>query len=267
MPDPGHGLLTARGLEVRYGPRIALHRVDLTARPGELLALLGPNGAGKSTLVKALAGLLPHDGSVSLGGSDLGVLSWRERARRLTYVPQRSGLQSALRVEEVVAQGRYAAGHGWSQKRESRHAIDAALQTARAHDLLGRNFTKLSVGEQQRVLIARALATDAPVMLLDEPTAALDVREALSTFALLRELADAGRTLVVVVHGLVEARRFADHAVLLDGGRVVERGPPLAVVSDAPVKSVYRVRLTEARGPWFELLDEEDPSLSERVPS
>ena len=267
MPDPGRALLAARGLGVRYGSRTALRQVDLTARPGELLALLGPNGAGKSTLVKALAGLVAHAGSVSLDGSDLGTLSWRERARRLTYVPQRSGLRSALRVEEVVEQGRYAASQGWTRKRERRRAVEAALQMARAQGLLGRDFTRLSVGEQQRVLIARALATDAPVMLLDEPTAALDVREALSTFALLRELADAGRTLVVVVHGLAEARRFADHAVLLDGGRVVERGPPSAVVSEEPIKSVYGVRLTEATGPWFELLDEKDRSSSERAPS
>ena len=167
--------LRARGLSVSLGGRQVLRNVALDASPGEVLALLGPNGAGKSTLLKALAGLLPYEGTVMLGDAESDSLSPRARARRVSYVPQRSLLRSALSVEEVVALGRYVHGGSFGGlSKDDREAIEHAMETAHADVLRGRIFTQLSVGEQQRVLLARALASDAPILLLDEPTAGVD---------------------------------------------------------------------------------------------
>jgi iron complex transport system ATP-binding protein len=159
----GHAGLRARGVGVTLGGRPVLHDVDLEANPGEVLALLGPNGAGKSTLLKALAGLLPHEGRIEIDDVDVASLSPRARAKRISYVPQRSLLRSALSVEEVVALGRYVHGGSFGgMSKNDRDAIDHALDTAHADVLRDRIFTQLSVGEQQRVLLARALASDAP---------------------------------------------------------------------------------------------------------
>ena len=244
----GNGDLSLRGanVSVSLGGRRVLRSVDLAASPGEVLALLGPNGAGKSTLLKALAGLVPYEGSVELGGSDLSSLSPQQRAKRISYVPQRSLLRSALSVRDVVALGRYAhvGGFGGLSKNDS-EAIDHALETAHADTLRDRIFTQLSVGEQQRVLLARALASDAPILLLDEPTAALDVGEGMAVLALIRRLAERRHTIIVVLHDLADARSTTDRALLLKEGRVIEQGNTEDVVAPEPIRNVYGVRLIE----------------------
>lgn len=242
----GNLRLVAKRVGVTLGGRRVLQDVDLEANPGEVLALLGPNGAGKSTLLKALAGLLPYDGRVELGDADLSTLSPRRRAQRISYVPQRSLLRSALSVKDVVALGRYAHAGGFGGLSKSdREAIERALETAHAASLENRIFTQLSVGEQQRVLLARALASDAPIVLLDEPTAALDVGEGMAVLALIRRLAERKHTIIVVLHDLADARSTTDRALLLKEGRVVEHGQTRDVVAAEPIRSVYGVRLIE----------------------
>jgi iron complex transport system ATP-binding protein len=243
-------LLEAEGLVVRRGSREVLRDVGLTLREGEVLGILGPNGAGKSTLVEALLGLIPFEGSVCFEGQPIDTLSARERARALAYVPQRSMLQAELSVREVVGQGRYASG---GSMRDSE--VDAELERIGLTAMAERAFPTLSVGEQQRVLIARALATGARCLVLDEPTAALDVRRALETFALLRTLADEGRGVVVVVHGLEEARRATDHLLLLADGAVAASGSPAEVVAPGPIRRVYGVELVENDALGFRLSD------------
>jgi len=244
----GNGHLSLRGtnVSVSLGGRRVLRSVDLSASSGEVLALLGPNGAGKSTLLKALAGLVSYEGSVHLGDSDLSSLSPQQRAKRISYVPQRSLLRSALSVRDVVALGRYAhvGGFGGLSKNDG-DAIDHALETAHADTLRDRIFTQLSVGEQQRVLLARALASDAPILLLDEPTAALDVGEGMAVLALIRKLAERQHTIIVVLHDLADARSTTDRALLLKEGRVVETGKTEDVVAAEPIRNVYGVRLIE----------------------
>jgi iron complex transport system ATP-binding protein len=245
--------LRARGVNVTLGGRRVVEAVDLDARPGEVLALLGPNGAGKSTLLKALAGLLPYEGEVQLGEEDSAHLSHRKRARRIAYVPQRSLLRSALTVDEVVALGRYIHGGTFGGfSKNDREAIDHALETAHADVLRDRIFTQLSVGEQQRVLLARALASDAPILLLDEPTAALDVGEGMAVLRLIRRLAERNHTIIVVLHDLADARSTTDRAILLKEGNVVRRGPTSEVVAPDPIREVYGVRLIENARIGFE---------------
>jgi iron complex transport system ATP-binding protein len=251
----GDGLATlrAQGVSVTLGGRRVLHDVTLEANPGEVLALLGPNGAGKSTLLKALAGLLPYEGRVEIADTDLASLSPRKRAKRISYVPQRTLLRSALSVEEVVALGRYVHGGAFGgTSRSDQDAIDHALETAHADGLRDRIFTQLSVGEQQRVLLARALASDAAILLLDEPTAALDVGEGLAVLRLIRALAARKHTLIVVLHDLADARSTTDRALLLKDGRVVEQGNTADVVSAEPIRAVYGVKLIENARIGFE---------------
>ncbi len=238
--------LRATNVAVSLGGRRVLEGVGLQAKPGEVLALLGPNGAGKSTLLKALAGLVPYEGRIELGDADLSSLSPQQRAQRISYVPQRSLLRSALSVRDVVALGRYAhvGGFGGLSKND-KEAIDDALSTAHADALRDRIFTQLSVGEQQRVLLARALASDAPILLLDEPTAALDVGEGMAVLALIRRLAERRHTIIVVLHDLADARSTTDRALLLKEGRVVEQGDTKDVVAAEPIRNVYGVRLIE----------------------
>jgi len=249
----GHLGLRARGLRVTLGGRTVLRDVDLEAHPGEVLALLGPNGAGKSTLLKALAGLLPYKGRVEIAETDVAALSPRNRARRISYVPQRSLLRSALSVEEVVALGRYVHGGSFGgMSKSDKEAIDHALLTAHADALRDRVFTQLSVGEQQRVLLARALASDAPILLLDEPTAALDVGEGMAVLRLIRTLAARKHTLIVVLHDLADALSTTDRALLLKDGRVVEKGQTREVISAEPIRAVYGVKLIENARIGFE---------------
>jgi iron complex transport system ATP-binding protein len=249
----GHLGLRARGVSVSLGGRTVLRDEHLEAHPGEVLALLGPNGAGKSTLLKALAGLLPYEGRVEIAETDVAALSPRNRARHISYVPQRSLLRSALSVEEVVALGRYVHGGSFGgMSKGDREAIDHALATTHADALRDRIFTQLSVGEQQRVLLARALASDAPILLLDEPTAALDVGEGLAVLRLIRTLAARKHTLIVVLHDLADALSTTDRALLLKHGCVVEQGDTREVISAEPIRAAYGVRLIENARIGFE---------------
>jgi iron complex transport system ATP-binding protein len=237
-------LLQTLGLGVIRGGRPCLADVSLSVEGGQLLALIGPNGAGKSTFMKALAGILPYQGELRLDGRPAEALDRRERARKLAYVPQHSALDAPMPAREVVAQGRFAHRDPWGRPgAEDASAISRALESTGASHLALRPFTRLSYGERRLVLLARALATEARILLLDEPTAALDVAHALSLLHRLRVLAAAGHAVIVALHHLDEVAEFCDRALLLRQGRVVREGPVAEVVSAAPVREVFGVDL------------------------
>lgn len=221
--------------------------VDLRLERGRITALLGPNGVGKSTLLKAILGLLPSQGRITLDGQDLGALSPPERARRVAYVPQRSLLNAPLSVREVVALGRFVHGGG------GRKQVDQAMERVSITALAERPFTQLSGGERQRVLLARALAVGATTLLLDEATSALDLGHALAIHRVLRELADQGHLVVSVLHDLAEAQRHADDAVLLHEGRVHAFGPVSGIVAPEPILQVYGVQMHPGQAPSWSL--------------
>ena len=213
-----------------------LEAVSLDLGPGELVAVVGPNGAGKSTLIQALAGLLPAQGSVQWNGVPLARIPVTERGRRLAWVSQEAHFEFAFPVREVVAQGRYAWGDDLSGVAEALAELDLT-------HLADRAATRLSGGERHRVGLARALATQAPIQLWDEPVAQLDVRHALEVMRLARRLADAGGTILVSLHDLRAAYRF-DRVLVLDRGHLVGNGGPHDVLTAALIREVFRVEAT-----------------------
>jgi iron complex transport system ATP-binding protein len=237
-------LLQTRGLTVVRDGRTCLEDVSVSVEAGQILALVGPNGAGKSTFMKALAGILPGQGEVLFDGQPAAGLGRRERARRLAYVPQHSALDAPMLARDVVAQGRFAHRDRWGRaSAEDRPAIMAALAATGALPFAERPFTRLSYGERRLVLLARALATGARILLLDEPTAALDVAHALSLLHCLRELAGRGHAVIVALHHLDEAAEHCTSAILLRQGRVVRAGPVGEVIAAGPVREVFGVDL------------------------
>ena len=232
------------GLTVAYRGRPALRDVDLHVGPGEMVALVGPNGAGKSTLLRAIAGLVePAVGSVSLGGRPVASIDRLEVARRLAVVPQVAALPFATTVEEVVALGRLPHEHPIRGMRPAdRAAVAAAIEQVGLGHLMGRDARELSLGERQLVLLAMAVAQDAPVLVLDEPTVHLDLRHQVEVMELLVDLnRRTGVTVLAVLHDLGLAAHFFARLVLLEGGRVVGDGPPREVLAPDRIRDVFGV--------------------------
>jgi iron complex transport system ATP-binding protein len=239
----GNALLTAQNLSVTLGGRSVLRDVSLSLSSGHLVALVGPNGAGKTTLLRALAGLLPSDGAIHVGGDALSSLSLRERARRFAYLPQGHMVHWPLPVRDIVALGRFP--HGATDPgRLTPKDAEAVERAMRATDVVGfseRRVTELSGGERSRVVLARVLAVEAPVMLADEPTASLDPRYQIDVMTSLRNAADGGMLVMVVTHDLGLAARFADTVLVLSEGRLVSQGAPAEALSEAIIREVFRI--------------------------
>lgn len=239
-PTPGTPLAETADLHVRLGAREVLSGIDLTARSGEVLALVGPNGAGKSTLLSALAADLPAaSGEVRIDGRPVAGWSAPDLALRRSVLPQTAVLSFPFPVEDVVRMGRAPwAGTPFADADEE--AVAAAMAATEVTGFAARPFSALSGGERARVALARVLAQRAPLLLLDEPTAALDLRHQELVLRICREQAAAGDAVVVVLHDLGLAAAYADRAAVLHDGRLAAVGPPAEVFEDGLLSRVYR---------------------------
>src|SRR5215204_858688 len=224
-------MLEARDLTVSYDHRVAVANVTLTLNAGEITSIIGPNGAGKSTLLRTLNGQIhPSAGSILLDEQPLERLSRRTISRRIAVVAQEAELRFPVTVIEFVLGGRFAwatnSGWGWETERDLQVA-DAVLQETELSELSGRLMNELSGGERQRALMARALATEAPILLLDEPTANLDLSHQATLLALVRNRCNQHRAAALVVtHDINLAAQFADNILLMKQGRTVHSGRP-----------------------------------------
>jgi iron complex transport system ATP-binding protein len=222
-----------------------VHDVSLRVEAGEWLAVIGPNGAGKTTLLHALAGLIPSEGRVHYGGRSLRSLSRRERARTVALVPQTPVIPPGMSVTDYVVLGRTAHVPAFGSPRQGDLAVTAALidelDLAR---LAGRTVLSLSGGERQRCLLARTLAQEAPLLLLDEPTTGLDLPHAQQVLDLIRRTTTAtGTTVISTMHDLTLAGSYAHRLALLAGGRLVATGSPAEVLREDVLERHYGGRL------------------------
>lgn len=231
--------LVARQVTVTRGDATLLDGVDIEVRSGEFVAVLGPNGAGKSTLLGAIAGDFPlSSGEVTIDGRSITGFAPRDLARIRAVLPQQILISFPFTVREVVAMGR----NPWLDEHDD-EKIDAAMRRLDVAALARRTYQTLSVGEQARVSMARVLAQDTPLLLLDEPTAVLDIGQQERFLAVARALVDEGRGVVAVLHDLNVAMRFASRVVVLHEGRCVANGEPRSVLTPALLSNVYHQKI------------------------
>jgi iron complex transport system ATP-binding protein len=241
-------LLSAQSVTVELGARRVLDGIDFGIKAGELVGLLGPNGAGKTTLLRALAGLQSvQQGRVQLLDQAIGDYAASDRARRLAYLPQAGQCHWSMPVAQVVALGRLPHRAPWARMPVTDHAaVQRAMDAADVAYLAERPATELSGGERARVLLARALAVESQLLLVDEPTAGLDPAHQLGVMDVLNARAQAGIGVIVVLHDLTLAARFCNRLVLLDQGRVVADAAPVEVLTSDNLRRVYSIEAYQA---------------------
>ncbi len=255
MNQPDSPYLQAQGLNCGYlinGRHSVLRQVDLSLSPGEMVALIGPNGAGKTTLLRALSRLLrPQAGRVLLKGRDIWQLSARQVAQQIGRVPQTAAMAWPYTVEQVVRMGRFPHRHWLSPLNSCDAAIvEQALIRLELQPLRRRPVNTLSGGEQQRVLIARALAQEPSVLLLDEPIANLDINHQHQVLALVRDLAHSAHlAILLAIHNLELAARYCDRLILLHHGQIWRAGPPAEVLDVNHLRTVFGIETHLYRDP------------------
>ena len=252
-------MLTVQDISIGYGARDVVCEISFEMREGRITALIGPNGAGKTTLIKALNGTVPlSKGSIELGGKRLDLYSRREIARYIAVVAQENETKFPVTVLEYVLAGRFASGSAFGWESENDISIaNGALSECDLGQFGDRLMNELSGGERQRAVLARALATTAQILLLDEPTANLDLAHQAMMFRLVRERCRGfGAAAMVITHDLNLAAEFADEVILLKNGQVFSYGKPDEVLTEKNLNEVYNVKV---------LLDENPASGKVRV--
>lgn len=238
-------LLSCSGLSVHYGSRHALNNLTLSVAKGEVRGLIGPNGSGKSTALQALAGLIrPAAGATMLGGAPIASMSRRQIARKLAFLPQQPTAPDEMTVEQLVRQGRFAhVGLFKSYGPDDEKAIRWALESTGLAAFADRNLSGLSGGERQRAWISAALAQEAEILLLDEPTSFLDIGYQIEVLDLVHRLSrDRGVTVIMAIHDLNQAMSISDRISLMDKGQMVFDGEPGDLAGSGLIESVFRVR-------------------------
>ena len=232
-------IIKCENVSVVRGETTILQDVSLQANQGELIAILGPNGAGKSTLLGVLAGdLIPNSGTVNFGGDQISSLTKRELALRRAVLPQQVTVSFPFSVEEVVEMGR-----GPKPTSGDQDLIEMAMKRVDVLEMRPRLYRSLSIGEQARVSMARILAQDTPLLLLDEPTAVLDIGQQEKLMRIVRSLVDDGRTVIAVFHDLNVAMSFADRVVLLQKGKQVATGAPRETMTAETLSNIYEHKI------------------------
>ncbi|MFB6218239.1 MAG: heme ABC transporter ATP-binding protein [Halobacteriaceae archaeon] len=250
-PEAGAPAIELSGVTVDLGDQRALDGVSATVEAGRFVGLVGPNGAGKTTLLRTVTGALaPDAGTVRVRGVDVGALSSRAASRLVAAVPQDTSLAFEFDVRDVVAMGRtpYRDRLGGASGAD-REAVDEALDRTDTAALAERSVGEVSGGERQRVLLARALAQETPVLLLDEPTASLDINHQVHTLELVADLAGEGRTVVAAIHDLNLAAHYCDELLLLADGAVRAAGAPEAVLTESNLEAAFGTRAVVTRHP------------------
>ena len=247
-PEPAP-MLAAHALGFGYGAKVVGRDVDLEVKPGEVLCLLGPNGSGKTTLFKTMLGLLaPQAGEVRLDGTPMDALSRAQIARRVAYVPQAHATHFPFRVLDMVVMGRTAhLGLFASPTREDRGRALDALAALGIAELAEAEYTRISGGQRQLALIARALAQDAPAIVMDEPTASLDFGNQVVVLTQVRRLAGRGLAVLLSTHDPDHAFSVGHRVALLDAGRLIAQGPPAEVLTPERLRAVYGVAVVVER--------------------
>ena len=244
MSNAGKNALSLCGVSFSLGGRPILKNVLLSLEKGRLVVLIGPNGAGKTTLLRAMAGLVAATGEVMVEGTSLSGLSRQKRAQKIAYLPQGHQVHWPLSVQDVVALGRFPHGLADPESPPPEHAaiIASAMARTGTTDLAARNVQSLSGGERARVMLARVLAVDAPILLADEPTASLDPHHQLAVMHDLQAEARRGTLVIAVTHDIGLAARLADEVILIADGRLAAIGPPAEVFTPARLAEIYRIR-------------------------
>jgi len=255
-----------RELATGYEGKIVVDGVELEVEEGEILCIVGPNGSGKTTLLRTLAALLrPIKGRVIVIGKDLFSMKPRERARIISTVLTERPDPGLLKVEELVAFGRYPHRSLLERlKEEDMRIVEEALRLVNAENLIGRLFVELSDGEKQKVLIARALAQEPRVLILDEPTTFLDIRHRMEIMTILRDVARRKNMAIIAsLHELDIASRFCDQIVVMRNGKIVARGAPEEVLNEDTLRHVYSLETVGVwgRGPLLEIKVDPDPRI------
>ncbi|CAO1666917.1 ABC transporter [Halomonas sp. NYA30] len=238
--------LATQSLGMSYGARLVIEGLNISLPSGQVTAIVGPNGCGKSTLLAGLARLhKPDSGAVLLDGADIQLLPTRQLATQLALLPQEAVAPEGLTVTELIRFGRQP-HQGWLRQwsAEDQRVVQHALAAAGLEQLADRPIDALSGGQRQRAWIAMTIAQQTPLLLLDEPTSALDLGHQIEVFELVKHLAHHGRTVVMVLHDLASACRYADHLIAMREGQIVAEGPPVTVVTQDLVRTLYQVECT-----------------------
>ena len=256
-------MLRTSHLSVQLGSTTILHEIECVLEPRCIYALIGPNGSGKTTLLRALCGFLPYTGNVTLMGQSLPDWSNRERATQLSYIPQRDTLHYDFTVEELIRLGLDTAP-SWrlSPSAVTQQRVEIVLAQLGLLELRHRSLQQVSGGERQRAFLAMAAVHNAPLMLLDEPTAHLDLHHQHHLLSWLRTWLTPERTALVSLHDLSLALRYADHVLVLQEGRLIEQGPPLDVLTPALLANVFSLNAEIVADSAYPNLMIHPPSLS-----
>lgn len=248
-------MLKIESLSVNYGTRRILHNVSLDVQSGEVLALIGPNGAGKSTLIRATSGVIPYTGYIRTNGDDFASFSTLQRARSIATVPQAVSIPPAFTVWETVLLGRtpYLGFLGQASQKDEEIARQS-LQRVSALPFIDRRVGELSGGEQQRILLARALCQSTPILLLDEPTAHLDLQYQVSLLELVTELAHKDKLAVLIaLHDLNLAAHYADRIALMVAGNIKALGKPKEVLQPELIAEAYCLPVQVVKHPFLDI--------------